>query len=130
MQSHCPPLQRRLNVRDESGLTLIELMVVFIVLAILGAVAVPSYLGTRDRANEAAAKSAVRSTIPAIEAYRTENDTYAGVTPAALTAAYGANYNAILIPTATATSYCVEASSGPLTYSITGPDGDAVASGC
>ena len=96
--SYCPPLPRRLNVRDESGLTLIELMVVFIVLAVLAAVAVPSYLGTRDRANVAAAKSAVRSSIPAIEAYRTENDTYVGVTPAALTAAYGASYSAILIP--------------------------------
>jgi len=98
MHSYCPPLPRRLNVRDESGLTLIELMVVFIVLAVLAAVAVPSYLGTRDRANVAAAKSAVRSSIPAIEAYRTENDTYVGVTPAALTAAYGASYSAILIP--------------------------------
>ena len=72
MHSYCPPLPRRLNVRDESGPTLIELMVVFIVLAVLAAVAVPSYLGTRDRANVAAAKSAVRSSIPAIEAYRTE----------------------------------------------------------
>jgi type IV pilus assembly protein PilA len=130
MHPHCPPLPRRLNVRTESGFTLIELMVVFIVLAVLAAVAVPSYLGTRDRANVAAAKSAVRSSVPAIEAYRTENDTYVGVSPAALTAAYGANYSAVLIPAATAVSYCVEATVGPLTYSITGPDGAAVDRAC
>ena len=43
-----------------------------------------------------------------------------GVTPVALTAAYGESYSAILIPTATATSYCVETTVGPLTCSITG----------
>ena len=70
MHSYCPPLPRRLNVRDESGLTLIELMVVFIVLAVLAAVAVPSYLGTRDRANVAAAKSAVQKLYPSYRGLR------------------------------------------------------------
>ena len=48
-------LQKRL--RSEKGFTLIELLVVMIILAILTAIAIPSYLSFRDRANKSAAGS-------------------------------------------------------------------------
>jgi prepilin-type N-terminal cleavage/methylation domain-containing protein len=45
----------RKRLRSEKGFTLIELLVVMIFLAILTAIAIPSYLSFRDRANNSAA---------------------------------------------------------------------------
>ncbi len=67
----------RKRIDDERGFTLIELLVVILIIGILAAIAIPSFLNQKDKANDAAAKSYVRNMQTADETYFTDNSRYA-----------------------------------------------------
>lgn len=125
-------LRRRISVSErQGGFTLIELLVVIVIIGILLAIAVPSYLGFRDRANRSAAQANVRAAIPSMEAVYADNGSYALGTEAYLKA----NVDSGLSPTVTtalltATTYCIQSVVGGQTWKVNGPGGTIVVGAC
>ena len=125
-------LQKRLK-QEESGFTLIELLIVLVIIGILLAIAVPSYLGFKDRANDTAAKANVRSAVPAVEAYYADNGTYVGMIigvtgpPATGLKAIDAGVSLTAVSGQTATSYCISSTVGGKIWRKVGPGGTIVA---
>jgi len=62
--------------RDEDGFTLIELMVVVLIIAILIAIAVPTFLGARQKAQDQAAQANLRTGLTAIKTAYVDGESY------------------------------------------------------
>jgi type IV pilus assembly protein PilA len=77
-------LRKRLAKDEEDGFTLIELMVVVLIIAILIAIAIPTFLGARERSQNRGAQSSLRNGLTAAKTFYTDDGDYSGATDTAL----------------------------------------------
>ena len=99
------------RAQEEQGFTLIELLVVILIIGILAAIAIPSFLNQRSKGNDAEAKSTAVTAAEAMETCATDNNgSYANCTKASLTSIEPTLNDAgarLANPTVSANSYTI-----------------------
>lgn len=88
------------------------------------------YDSFRERANVRSAEANLRSAIPAIEAYYSDNDTYVGMDLAVLREIDAGLPASVVVARAEATSYCVQVTEESATAHYDGPGGSVLEGPC
>lgn len=138
------------KIREESGFSLIEILIVMILIGVLAVIALPSFMTQRSKGQDACARAQLHTMKTAIETLYTETESYEGVDVARLHEVEGAvvtdgacgnGTKSIVgglssgncdtgVPT-TAGSYCISQSSASgRSYLIALSDGGAVSQLC
>jgi type IV pilus assembly protein PilA len=118
----------KLRNKDESGFTLIELMIVIAIIGILAAIAIPQFSSYRLRSFNSASNEDLRNAQTAQETYFVDARSYANNLSLLTGSRYGlfvSDRVTVTITSATSSGYIMSSyhSSGDKTWSISGPGG-------
>jgi type IV pilus assembly protein PilA len=111
-------------VRDGRGFTLVELLVVMLIIAILTAIALPTFLGQQSKAQDASAKSDARNMVSQVESCYAVNEDYtqcstnAALSPTGLNWGTGAGQVAVLATFSNAYTVGATSQSGDAFYIV------------
>jgi prepilin-type N-terminal cleavage/methylation domain-containing protein len=117
-------------MRQEEGFTLVELIVVMVIIGVLLSVAFVFHYGAKERSSDATARANIRSAVPAIEAYRSENGGYVGMTAAGLKSTYSSGIAGIVVEWSTDDDYCVSSTLNGRSWWKQGPAGIITRTAC
>ncbi len=107
--------------KNEDGFTLIELLVVLVIIGVLLAIAVPSYLGFKNRASDRTAQANIRTAMTAAETFYSDNSTYVGMDRPALLLIDSAVSPTLSVASTGASNYCLTDTISGRTWSVAGP---------
>jgi type IV pilus assembly protein PilE len=116
--------------REETGFTLIEALVTLVVLAVLLVIAIPAYIGFDGRASKSAAQANLRTALPALAAFHADNDSYTGLTVAALQGYDQAVSPELAVVSSSASTYCMRSIHRGQAYYKNGPGSDISTTAC
>jgi type IV pilus assembly protein PilA len=115
-------IRARLGGSAEQGFTVVELLTVLIIIGILLAIAVPSYIGFRDRTANNAAKENLRAAQPSANTYYAHKGTYVGMTKAALVSINSGISGTLKVTAAREHSYTMCDEPSGKAWQVVGPD--------